>query len=178
MQLASDGIGQADFKTVQSLIYQYAGISLSDAKHVMVHSRLAKRLREYRFSDYAEYLQFLQSPDGAEERVHFINCLTTNKTDFFSRESPLRVLEVACISRDWPPRETTRVECSMFQWRRGLFCSHVHSRVLFGIRRYTHPGHRHRHVRIGKSDPRNISTRTNCWSSTHTLDSLFRHSIA
>ncbi len=34
-----------DFKAVQKLIFDLAAISLSNSKHVMVHGRLAKRVR-------------------------------------------------------------------------------------------------------------------------------------
>ncbi len=119
MPVAKDEIDTADFAVVQSLIYDYAGIALSDAKRVMVHSRLAKRLRANRFHSYSDYLDFLQGPQGADERIEFINCLTTNKTDFFrenhhfeflqqqvfpglGRHGKLRIWSAACSSGEEP----------------------------------------------------------------------------
>ncbi|QXL84278.1 CheR family methyltransferase [Comamonas sp. NLF-1-9] len=72
----------ADFKRVQTLIYQRAGISLHDGKHAMVYSRLSRRLRETGHTRFADYLDWLQSQDGAEWQ-EFINALTTNLTAFF-----------------------------------------------------------------------------------------------
>jgi chemotaxis protein methyltransferase CheR len=75
-----------DFKTVQKLIYQLAGISLGDSKQVMVQGRLSKRMRKLEIDCYSDYISYVQSSDGADEVTNFINALTTNKTEFF-RES-------------------------------------------------------------------------------------------
>lgn len=77
---------ERDFKTVQKLIYQLAGISLGDSKQVMVQGRLSKRMRKLNIDCYGEYIKFVQSAEGADEVTNFINALTTNKTEFF-RES-------------------------------------------------------------------------------------------
>ena len=77
-------ISDRDFNAIRTMIYQEAGISLSDAKRALVCSRLAKRLRHLNLRNHAEYLDYLATRDaeGAERQV-MINCLTTNKTDFF-----------------------------------------------------------------------------------------------
>ena len=119
MRTVNDEIHAEDFAVVQRLIYDYAGIALSDAKRVMVHSRLAKRLRALGLASYSDYLELLQGPRGAEERIQFINCLTTNKTDFFrenhhfeflqqqvfpalGRHGKLRIWSAACSSGEEP----------------------------------------------------------------------------
>lgn len=73
-----------EFQAFRKLIFHEAGISLSDAKRALVASRLARRLRHFGFTSYAQYYQYLmdQDPDGVE-RVQMVNCLTTNKTNFF-----------------------------------------------------------------------------------------------
>ncbi len=77
----------ADFHRFRKLIYEKAGISLCDSKHTLVQSRLARRLRDLSFDNYNDYYKFLVDPiEGADEFENFINCLTTNKTEFF-RES-------------------------------------------------------------------------------------------
>jgi chemotaxis protein methyltransferase CheR len=77
-------ISDRDFNAIRTMIYQEAGISLSDGKRALVCSRLAKRLRHLNLRNHAEYLDYLatRDPEGAERQV-MINCLTTNKTDFF-----------------------------------------------------------------------------------------------
>jgi chemotaxis protein methyltransferase CheR len=76
-------LSDREFKAVQSLIYQHAGIALADSKHVMVQSRLAKHVRRLQLDSYADYLRFLDQVDNGDEVILFINALTTNKTDFF-----------------------------------------------------------------------------------------------
>ncbi len=71
------------FKLVQQLIYEHAGISLHENKQTMVQGRLAKRLRALDMDSFDEYLRFLERNLSGAELVEFINCLTTNKTDFF-----------------------------------------------------------------------------------------------
>jgi chemotaxis protein methyltransferase CheR len=76
---------ERDFSQVRKLIYEHAGISLSENKQDMVYSRLSRRLREKGLSRFAEYLELLETAD-AEEWQAFTNALTTNLTSFY-RES-------------------------------------------------------------------------------------------
>ncbi len=59
-------------------------IALGDAKRDMLCARLARRLRHLGLATYAEYYAHLtqHDPEGAE-LARMINCVTTNKTDFF-----------------------------------------------------------------------------------------------
>jgi len=75
-----------DFERVRTLIYQRAGISLSDSKQEMVYSRLARRLRATGISSFSEYLNELERGQDADEMVAFTNALTTNLTSFFREE--------------------------------------------------------------------------------------------
>ena len=74
---------EQDFQKVRKLIYQHAGISLSDVKGDMVYSRLARRLRVIGMASFAEYLAHLEHVDDAQEWQAFTNALTTNLTAFF-----------------------------------------------------------------------------------------------
>ncbi len=76
---------ERDFAQVRKLIYEHAGISLSENKQDMVYSRLSRRLREKGLSRFADYLKLLETAD-AEEWQAFTNALTTNLTSFY-RES-------------------------------------------------------------------------------------------
>ncbi|HUA57905.1 MAG TPA: CheR family methyltransferase [Verrucomicrobiae bacterium] len=69
------------------------GIKMPDAKLPMVQSRLLRRTRELGFDSverYAEY--FFNSAQASEEQIHFINAITTNKTDFFREPSHFQYL--------------------------------------------------------------------------------------
>ena len=72
---------QRDFKTVQKLIYEHAGIRLSDTKQDMVYSRMIRRLRATGLSSFADYLRLIER--DREEWEAFVNSLTTNLTSFF-----------------------------------------------------------------------------------------------
>ena len=57
---------------------------MSDAKLPMLQNRLQRRMRLLGLNSLEEYQDYLfNSSQGEEERVHFINAITTNKTDFF-----------------------------------------------------------------------------------------------
>jgi len=75
-----------DFERVRALIYQRAGISLSDSKQEMVYSRLARRLRATGITSFSEYLNELERGVDPDEIVAFTNALTTNLTSFFREE--------------------------------------------------------------------------------------------
>ena len=59
-------------------------IKMPDGKIPMLQSRLLRRIRELKLQSLEEYREYLFS-DGSDgqERVHFIDAVTTNKTDFF-----------------------------------------------------------------------------------------------
>jgi len=71
-----------DFKRVQKLIYDHAGISLSESKQELVYSRLSRRLRATGINSFSEYLGLLENNDEVEWE-EFTNALTTNLTSFF-----------------------------------------------------------------------------------------------
>jgi len=73
-----------EFRQFQELILAETGIHLDSSKRALVESRLTRRLRTLGISTYGRYLQYVlaQSPKS-DERQEVINCITTNKTDFF-----------------------------------------------------------------------------------------------
>jgi chemotaxis protein methyltransferase CheR len=77
-------IGPKEFDFLRTLLRESTGIHLNDSKAGLMASRLARRVRELGFQDYAAYCKLLASegPRG-NERQTFINCITTNKTSFF-----------------------------------------------------------------------------------------------
>jgi len=71
-----------DFHRIRQLIYRVAGISLAPSKKDLVYSRLARRIRVRQLSSFAEYIRLLEQGDK-QERVEFVNAMTTNMTSFF-----------------------------------------------------------------------------------------------
>lgn len=80
-----------DFHRIRQLIYRVAGISLAPSKKDLVYSRLARRLRFIRIDSFAEYIRLLEHGDK-QERVEFINALTTNMTSFFREAHHFAIL--------------------------------------------------------------------------------------
>lgn len=80
-------ISDGEFRLFRELIYRVAGISLTDAKRSLVQSRLGKRLRHYNLTSFMDYYRILEEDTGGIiELPEFINCITTNKTDFYREE--------------------------------------------------------------------------------------------
>jgi len=107
------------FRSVAELIESQTGIMLPEAKRLMLEGRLQKRVRALDCADVNEYVERLFGDRNFEgELVHLIDCVTTNKTDFFrepahfdfmrdiavpelfgrARKSPLKVWSAACSS--------------------------------------------------------------------------------
>lgn len=73
-----------EFHLIRDFIYEHTGIHLADHKRALVYSRLARRLRHYGLKSYTEYYQLIRDEDPqGKELVEMINCITTNKTEFF-----------------------------------------------------------------------------------------------
>lgn len=76
-------ITDQEFALFQRLIYKIAGISLSDAKKILLVGRLTRRLKVYEFSTFTQYYRMLVSGEHAEELQTMVDLLTTNETYFF-----------------------------------------------------------------------------------------------
>ncbi len=82
VQTVFQPLDDREFDMFRSVVYSECGIWLSDAKKALVQSRLMKRLRQLKMYDYRDYLEYLNN-NYHEEKSNFINCITTNKTEFF-----------------------------------------------------------------------------------------------
>ena len=80
---ATTELGSADFQRIVDRVHSDTGIVLKPHKAVMVKSRLARRLDALGYTTVEEYLDHLDSPNGADEHRNFHNALTTNLTSFF-----------------------------------------------------------------------------------------------
>jgi chemotaxis protein methyltransferase CheR len=76
-------ISDKEFSQFQRMIYDIAGIKLSDAKKPLVTGRLAKRLSVRGAASYGEYFSLLASGQDPGEVQVAVDLLTTNETYFF-----------------------------------------------------------------------------------------------
>lgn len=80
------GLSDAEFARIRARVYAEAGISLSQAKRVLVVSRLAKRVRALGLGSFGAYLDYLEGQGDPEASQDFVNALTTNLTRFYRED--------------------------------------------------------------------------------------------
>jgi len=71
------------FTRFAQFITSELGIKMPESKLSMLQGRLFRRIRELHLNSVAQYSEYLFAPSNPQEREHFINEITTNKTDFF-----------------------------------------------------------------------------------------------
>jgi chemotaxis protein methyltransferase CheR len=77
-------LSEREFERLRGFIHQRTGIALTRVKTSMLEARLIKRLRDLGISTFGEYSNYLFSSEGIQRELdHFINVVTTNKTEFF-----------------------------------------------------------------------------------------------
>jgi len=81
MKLSPEG-----FDRLARFVTGELGIKMPNSKISMMQARLVRRVKELDLRSIEQYGEYLFSAGNKEERDHFINAITTNKTDFF-RES-------------------------------------------------------------------------------------------
>ena len=84
MSIHEDQLASRDFARLTAFVYSETGIRLGPEKKTMLEGRLRKRLSELQIASYKNYCDYLFGPDGLrDEKIRFIDVVTTNKTDFF-----------------------------------------------------------------------------------------------
>jgi len=82
--MSNDALSSKDFDRLRTLVYDQSGINLSPDKKTMMEIRLRRRLRSLDIPSYGAYCDHVFRPEGmANELIHLIDVITTNKTDFF-----------------------------------------------------------------------------------------------
>lgn len=84
---------EADFRRVQEIARQEAGISLPISKRSLVFSRVSRRIRATGRASFRDYLDYVSMREGQEELKELICVLTTNVTQFFREKSHFEHLE-------------------------------------------------------------------------------------
>jgi chemotaxis protein methyltransferase CheR len=85
--MLAETMDQSTFGTFRKLIYDKAGINISENKVALVAARVGKRMRELSISEYGDYLLFLQNDRNGVEIVHLLDAISTNVTSFFRENS-------------------------------------------------------------------------------------------
>ena len=75
-------LSEVEFNKFREIVYREAGIKLADVKKILVQARLMKRLRFLNLESFEDYYNYLLE-NFEEEKINFVNAITTNKTEFF-----------------------------------------------------------------------------------------------
>lgn len=95
-----------DFQFVQALILKETGISLTEHKKTMVYGRLVRRLRQIEINNFTDYFSLILQ--DTDERIAFINAMTTNKTQFFREKHHFDYLNKVLIPA-WLKKKKSRI---------------------------------------------------------------------
>jgi chemotaxis protein methyltransferase CheR len=88
-----------EFEVFRELVRRETGIALGAHKRALLEARLGKRLRALGLSTFGAYYTYLRRADTAgDERIRFVNAITTNETAFF-REAA----HFAYLDAEWLP---------------------------------------------------------------------------
>jgi chemotaxis protein methyltransferase CheR len=100
-------ISEEEFELLRRLIHAHAGITLAPWKRDLVRARLTRRLRELELETFAEYHTRLLADASGDELMHFINAMTTNKTEFFREGHHFDYLRSTWLPSRGPCRRAT-----------------------------------------------------------------------
>src|ERR1017187_150557 len=142
MSTRNEGLSNADFDRLRTLIYAESGINLNSDKKLMLEIRLKRRLRDLQLSSSREYCDYVFASERQEdELVHLIDAVTTNKTDFFREAGHFDYLVSQALpellSRNGAGRKS-------LAWSAGCSTGEEPYTIAMGLREHAnaHPGFR------------------------------------
>jgi len=104
-----------EFERIRTYIKTNFGISLSNEKKTLVHSRLRTTLDELGFDNFTQYFDYLIKDKTGEAVVRFVDKITTNHT-FFMRETEhfdyLRETVLPYIAEEYKSQRDLRLWCA------------------------------------------------------------------
>jgi chemotaxis protein methyltransferase CheR len=138
------------FDRFRDLVYTKTGIALGSTKKSLLVSRLAKRAKDCGCQSFQDYYDAVIQATGGEEFLNMLDCITTNKTDFFREpvhfsflrdvilasmgtERRLSVWSAACSSGEEPYSIAMTITDAMKQanrWDWRILASDISTRVL------------------------------------------------
>ncbi len=94
----ADRLSERHYRSVAEIVLRSVGIQLPASKRTMVEGRLRKRVRTLGLANLSAYGAHLFERGGLDsELVHLIDCVTTNKTDFFREPSHFTFLRDVAV---------------------------------------------------------------------------------
>lgn len=102
-------INDTEFQKFARLLYERAGIHLSDQKKVMLATRLNKRLQHFGLHSFSQYFKLVSGSEYPGEMQVMIDHLTTNETHFFREPAHFQFL-TELLKRDY--QDQCRIWCA------------------------------------------------------------------
>ncbi|MEP9375031.1 CheR family methyltransferase [Mesorhizobium sp. KR1-2] len=91
-EVVDDRLSERNFLLLADFIGDYSGIKMPLSKITMLEGRLRRRLRATGMNSFDDYCSYLFGEGMQSETIHFIDIVTTNKTDFFREPKHFDVL--------------------------------------------------------------------------------------
>jgi chemotaxis protein methyltransferase CheR len=143
-----DSLSAQDLNRLRTLIYEQCGINLTSDKKTMLEGRLRRRMSKLNLASYGEYCKYLFDGHGhdAEEMVHLIDAVSTNKTDFFREKEHFDLLVGKVL-----PEITKRHGQELLIWSAGCSTGEEPYTLTIVLNEYArvHPGF---HFRVLATD--------------------------
>jgi chemotaxis protein methyltransferase CheR len=79
-------LSDRDLQTIVRIVYERSGITLTEAKRLLIVARLQKRLRAGGFATFRDYVRYVEADTDGDELTALLDAIATNHTSFF-RES-------------------------------------------------------------------------------------------
>lgn len=100
-------LGDTEFEYFRNVVYRESGIGHTELKKALVQARLTKRIRQLKMSGFEEYCEYVKQ-HYHNEFENLINCITTNKTDFFRENKHFEFMKEKLIPM-WSERKKRRI---------------------------------------------------------------------
>ena len=91
--IGAPALSDHEFALFQRLIYEEAGIHLSQAKRALLIARLSGRLRALKLSSFGAYYRRVTKEGDPDELQRMLDCISTNETHFFREPKHFEFLE-------------------------------------------------------------------------------------
>ncbi len=76
-------LNDSEFRRVQRIVYETAGIAITDTSRTLLSSRVRRRLKVLRLNSFADYLKRLRADSSGRELDALMDVVSTNETSFF-----------------------------------------------------------------------------------------------
>jgi chemotaxis protein methyltransferase CheR len=111
---ASLTLKASEFQQISQLAHERFGLDLKRGKEALVAARLAKRLRQGGFQNFADYFRHVLADSTGDALIELIDSLTTNHTSFMRERAHFEFLARAAVEefRDVRKLEVWSAACS------------------------------------------------------------------